>query len=220
MGPRPRPDYRRKQVAEWLYAKRADSIAEMTNLPAALRKQLEDDVRFHRAEAGQAAGLARHDAEAALGIALRRLHRERADSRLARYVRRALRPLHALRFHPGRLRVWLQVLRERAGGLEAQPDARGDRRADHRDRARDEDEDQQPRLHGHGRAAGQLREPDAGAEDHQRALGRRHRRAAHHRFPPAASPRKSASWRSSRCRSGSRCRCTARPTRCASRSCR
>jgi 23S rRNA (adenine2503-C2)-methyltransferase len=36
------PDYRRQQIAEWLYAKRASSIAEMTNLPASLRKQLED----------------------------------------------------------------------------------------------------------------------------------------------------------------------------------
>jgi 23S rRNA (adenine2503-C2)-methyltransferase len=33
--------YRRKQVAEWLYAKRVESIAEMTNLPAAMRAQLE-----------------------------------------------------------------------------------------------------------------------------------------------------------------------------------
>ena len=31
--------YRRKQVAEWLYAKRAASFAEMSNLPAALRGQ-------------------------------------------------------------------------------------------------------------------------------------------------------------------------------------
>ncbi len=35
------PAYRRKQVAEWLFAKRAASIAEMTTLPAALRRQLE-----------------------------------------------------------------------------------------------------------------------------------------------------------------------------------
>jgi 23S rRNA (adenine2503-C2)-methyltransferase len=35
------PGYRRQQIAEWLYAKRAASFAEMTNLPAALRTQLE-----------------------------------------------------------------------------------------------------------------------------------------------------------------------------------
>jgi 23S rRNA (adenine2503-C2)-methyltransferase len=36
----PGPDYRRKQLTEWLYPKRAASLAEMTNLPAALRSQL------------------------------------------------------------------------------------------------------------------------------------------------------------------------------------
>jgi 23S rRNA (adenine2503-C2)-methyltransferase len=35
------PDYRRRQLTEWLYQKRAASLAEMTNLPAALRKHLE-----------------------------------------------------------------------------------------------------------------------------------------------------------------------------------
>ncbi len=38
--------YRRKQIAEWLYAKRAASFAEMTNLPAALRAQLEANYDF------------------------------------------------------------------------------------------------------------------------------------------------------------------------------
>jgi 23S rRNA (adenine2503-C2)-methyltransferase len=40
------PDYRRQQVAEWLFAKRANSVAEMTNLPAALRQQLETAYDF------------------------------------------------------------------------------------------------------------------------------------------------------------------------------
>lgn len=40
------PNYRRDQIAEWIYAKRANSIAEMTNLPANLRKQLEDAYDF------------------------------------------------------------------------------------------------------------------------------------------------------------------------------
>jgi len=40
------PDYRRKQIAEWLYAKRAASIAEMTNLPASMRQQLDDAYDF------------------------------------------------------------------------------------------------------------------------------------------------------------------------------
>ncbi len=40
------PDYRRKQVAEWLFEKRANSVAEMTNLPAAMRQHLEATYDF------------------------------------------------------------------------------------------------------------------------------------------------------------------------------
>jgi 23S rRNA (adenine2503-C2)-methyltransferase len=40
------PDYRRRQVTEWLYAKRANSIAEMSNLPSALRQNLESAYDF------------------------------------------------------------------------------------------------------------------------------------------------------------------------------
>jgi 23S rRNA (adenine2503-C2)-methyltransferase len=40
------PNYRRDQIAEWLYAKRANSIEEMSNLPASLRKQLADAYEF------------------------------------------------------------------------------------------------------------------------------------------------------------------------------
>jgi 23S rRNA (adenine2503-C2)-methyltransferase len=36
----PGPEYRRKQLTEWLYQKRAGSLAEMTNLPADLRAEL------------------------------------------------------------------------------------------------------------------------------------------------------------------------------------
>src|SRR5260221_11725065 len=81
-------------------------------------------LRLHAVEAREAPGLPRHDAETALGIAFRRLHRERAHPRLARSLRRALRPVHALPFNPGRLRLWLQVLRERARGLETEPHRR------------------------------------------------------------------------------------------------
>jgi len=40
------PAYRRKQIAEWLYQKRAGSIAEMSNLPAPLRQHLEATYDF------------------------------------------------------------------------------------------------------------------------------------------------------------------------------
>jgi len=39
--------YRRKQIAEWLYAKRVNSIAEMTSLPAAMRQELEAAYDFN-----------------------------------------------------------------------------------------------------------------------------------------------------------------------------
>jgi 23S rRNA (adenine2503-C2)-methyltransferase len=39
-------DYRRKQIAEWLFKKRANSVAEMTNLPAAMREQIEGAYDF------------------------------------------------------------------------------------------------------------------------------------------------------------------------------
>jgi 23S rRNA (adenine2503-C2)-methyltransferase len=40
------PEYRRKQVTEWLYQKRANSVAEMTNLPLPLRQQLDTAYDF------------------------------------------------------------------------------------------------------------------------------------------------------------------------------
>jgi adenine C2-methylase RlmN of 23S rRNA A2503 and tRNA A37 len=36
----PGPDYRRNQLAEWLYQKRAASLEEMSNLPSAMRAEL------------------------------------------------------------------------------------------------------------------------------------------------------------------------------------
>jgi 23S rRNA (adenine2503-C2)-methyltransferase len=39
--------YRRKQIAEWIYAKRVNSIAEMTSLPAAMRQELEAAYDFN-----------------------------------------------------------------------------------------------------------------------------------------------------------------------------
>jgi len=40
------PDYRRKQLVEWIFQKRAASVAEMSNLPAALRRQIETTCDF------------------------------------------------------------------------------------------------------------------------------------------------------------------------------
>ena len=40
------PSYRAGQITDWLYRKRVDSFAEMTDLPQALRKQLADNFSF------------------------------------------------------------------------------------------------------------------------------------------------------------------------------
>lgn len=42
------PSYRARQVAEWLYQKRAATFEEMTNLPKALREKLEADYQVGR----------------------------------------------------------------------------------------------------------------------------------------------------------------------------
>ena len=44
------PAYRAKQVTDWLYKKRADSFAAMTDLPAAIRARLVEDFAFVRPE--------------------------------------------------------------------------------------------------------------------------------------------------------------------------
>jgi 23S rRNA (adenine2503-C2)-methyltransferase len=41
-----RPSYRAGQISDWLYRKRVNSFAEMTDLPQALRKQLADNFSF------------------------------------------------------------------------------------------------------------------------------------------------------------------------------
>jgi 23S rRNA (adenine2503-C2)-methyltransferase len=44
------PAFRAKQVAEWIYAKRAKDFASMTNLPAVLRAQLAEEFTFDALE--------------------------------------------------------------------------------------------------------------------------------------------------------------------------
>ena len=85
---------------------------------------------------------------------------------------------------------------------------------------RERREDRQRRLHGHGRTAGQPHQRAARDPNHQCALGTRDRRAPHHGFdqrPRAADPQTRGR---TDCNSGSPSRCTARPTKCATRSCR
>ena len=56
----------------------------------------------------------------------------------------------------------------------------------------------QPRHHGHGRTAGQLRQLAQGPAHPQRAVGAAASARGRSRFPPAASRRRSAGWPTSR----------------------
>ena len=94
----------------------------------------------------------------AVAAARRRARRERAHA--------LPRPGHRLRLQPGRLRDGLPVLRHRPGRPDPQPVHRGDRRARwspaprplaRRRGRRRPGPAVQRRVHGHGRAAGQLR---------------------------------------------------------------
>jgi len=50
LAARGEPTYRAKQLTDWLYKKRVDSFAEMTDLPATTRARLADDFTFVRPE--------------------------------------------------------------------------------------------------------------------------------------------------------------------------
>jgi hypothetical protein len=44
------PSYRARQITDWLYKKRVNSFAEMTDLPQVLREKLADDFSFDKIE--------------------------------------------------------------------------------------------------------------------------------------------------------------------------
>jgi 23S rRNA (adenine2503-C2)-methyltransferase len=54
----PGPAFRRQQVAEWIFRQRSVSVAEMTNLPAALRQHLETSYDFSALKLTQLQGSA------------------------------------------------------------------------------------------------------------------------------------------------------------------
>ncbi len=129
------PAYRVKQLLEWLYVHRATDWEAMTNLPKALR----DELRQHYSLAALEL-IRKQGARDTTQKFLWRL----SDQALIESVlipanpgalRRGQRPPHTVRLHPGRLRLRLQILRQRARGLETQPARRGNRRAGARRRA-------------------------------------------------------------------------------------
>ena len=123
------PVYRVKQLMDWLYVQRVTDWDAMTNLPKALREKLRQEFSLGSLELVRKQG-ARDTTQKFLW----RL----ADHALIESVLipanpvalwRTQRPPHALRLHAGRLRLWLQVLRERPGWLETQSAAARNRRA-------------------------------------------------------------------------------------------
>jgi len=52
------PSYRARQITDWLYKKRVNSFAEMTDLPQVLRAKLADDFSFDRTEVVRVLGSA------------------------------------------------------------------------------------------------------------------------------------------------------------------
>jgi hypothetical protein len=108
------PVYRVTQLLEWLYARRAASWDAMTNLPKPLRGKLRDKFSLHCLE---------HHAKVPLETRRRLAHRKRFDSGQPGALRRGERPAYALHFHSGRLRLWLQILRQRPRRLETQSHA-------------------------------------------------------------------------------------------------
>ena len=193
-----------------------------TDIPAAQRADLaraaHPDAHDARARAHRRQG---HHAQDAVAPARRRAGRERAHALPG--------PRHDVRLEPGRLRHELPVLRHRPGRAHAQHEHRRDRRAG-RGRCAPARRGRGPRragprvqrrVHGHGRAAGQLqgrhRRASAGSPTPAPAASACRRAAS--RCRPSVSCRASASSPPRACRSRSRCRCTPPTTSCATPSC-
>ena len=133
----------------------------MSNLPAELRRQLAEEFAFDNLEPVRVLGS---------DDTTRKFLFRLGDGALIECVLipaspalygEALRSPDALRLDAGRLRLWLQVLRERPRRLEPQSRRRRDRRASPARGGAERRAGQQHRLHGHGRAAGEFRERDA-----------------------------------------------------------
>ena len=153
------PQYRAAQIATWLYRHGAREFPAMRNLPAALREQLAADFHIGWPELVRVSRSTDGTRKLLLRLADGATRRGRADSRR--------RSPHALRLDPGRAAPW--------GAASAPPRRSGSTRhlrrgeivgqylvaralVGGRDRAAPGPRaHQQHGLHGHGRAAAQLR---------------------------------------------------------------
>ena len=175
LAARGEPAFRAKQILEWVYKKRVRDPAADDQPPRA--RCAPGSPRLSTLDPGQICphqNLLRRDGQAPARTARRLADRNRRHPRAdGRRGRRALAQNH-LHFHPGRLRLWLPLLRLRPRRLEARPRRRRNRRPTPRTSASQEDATHPPRprgtglvrqhrRHGHGRTARQLRQPAARA---------------------------------------------------------
>ncbi len=214
------PAFRGGQLLDWVYRKRVRSFEAMSNLPSDLRTFLAGQFSLGTIETVRRLGS--HDTtqkflfrlsdgqliETVLIPASPALYGEASDRRTL-CISTQVGCAYGCKFCASGLDGWTRNLR--AGEIVEQilrvEESGGET-------------GQQHRVHGHGRAARQLRPAPARHRYHQRPVGRSGSARVTSRCPRADLPRRSGSWRSNRCRSGSRSHCTGRPMRFAPASCR
>ena len=126
------PQYRARQIADWLYQKRVQSFDEMTDLPREFRARLAGEFEFEQDRHRTSAGFARYDPQISVSPNRRKFDRIRVDSGLAGALRIAFGSPDTLRFDSGWLCVRLQILRERPGRIFPKSAAERNRRSNHR----------------------------------------------------------------------------------------
>jgi 23S rRNA (adenine2503-C2)-methyltransferase len=187
-----RKPYRAKQIIDWLYQKRVTSYDEMTDLPQALRVKLAEEFELVKPEVVRVLGskdttqkflFRLHDGnliESVLIPASPALYGERSDRRTI-CVSSQVGCAYGCKFCASGLEGWTRNLEageivQQLMAVEAESGEKIDNVV----------------FMGMGRAARESQEPEAGAQDHQRAVGAGDRCAAHHRLnerPRAADPR-------------------------------
>jgi len=113
------PVYRVTQLLEWLYVRHVTSWDAMTNLPKKLRASLQQNYSLQALELVRKQGSRDITQKFLWKLATARSSKV-FDPGQSRALRRGERPPHAVRLHAGRLRLRLQILRERPRRLEAQ----------------------------------------------------------------------------------------------------
>src|SRR5262249_20753373 len=126
--------------------------------------------------------LQRHHAEISFPVTRRKPDRIGADPGISRTLWAALRSPYNLRLDSGRLRLWLQVLRQRIGRLYTKPRRGRNGPTAHQDRKEKWKKDRQRLIVGKGRAARDPKTPSQRILSKHGARGVRHRRPPHHRL--------------------------------------